>query len=451
MEPNMIRGTGGPRGLSRRQFVQSLAAAGVGALLTRTASAQTEAASSDVMNVALLGAGSQGRVLMACCLRIPNIRFRAVCDIWPYHQRYAANILKKYDQEVNVYDDYRQMLDKEPGLDAVLIASPDWVHAEHTVACLEAGKHVYCEKEMSNTLDGARQMVLAARTTGKQLQIGHQRRSNPRYHHALKMIKNDKILGRITHTRGQWNRSRRLDVGWPRGEEMSEATLAQYGYASMDEMRNWRWYRKFSGGPIADLGSHQIDIFNWFLEAPPTAVMASGGIDYYTEKGRDWYDNVMAIYEYAPPAGTVRGFYEVLNTTSYGGYYEVFMGDEGSLVISEDASKGFIIREPQAKRKEWENEADKVMEKGQEAIILDVNASRKATTQGAAESLEAEKDSQKPEHQPHLENFFDAVRGRAKLNCDADVAYETAVTVLKVNEAVAAGKRLTYQADEFKV
>ena len=97
---------------------------------------------------------------------------------------------------MNVYEDFSDMLAKEPQLDAVIVATPDWMHAEHTNACLEAGKHVYCEKEMSNTLAGAASMVRTARETGKLLQIGHQRRSNPRYWHALRLIEKDKVLGR---------------------------------------------------------------------------------------------------------------------------------------------------------------------------------------------------------------------------------------------------------------
>ncbi len=63
----------------------------------------------------------------------------------------------------------------------VLIATPDFWHAPMTNTCLKAGLHVYCEKMMSNTIDGARSMVRTMRETGKLLQIGHQRRSNPRY------------------------------------------------------------------------------------------------------------------------------------------------------------------------------------------------------------------------------------------------------------------------------
>ena len=126
------------------------------------------------INVALLGAGAQGQVLTEAMLRIPGLRIRAVCDIWTeYNQRRAVNTLKRFKHEVNGYDDYREMLDKEQAIDAVIIATPDFWHAQHTIDCLKAGKHVYCEKEMSNTLEGARSMVMASasrsasnRTTG---------------------------------------------------------------------------------------------------------------------------------------------------------------------------------------------------------------------------------------------------------------------------------------------
>src|SRR6185295_19531484 len=170
-----------------------------------------------VINVALLGAGAQGQVLTDSMLRIPGLRFRAVCDIWTeYNQKRVVNSLKKFKHEPNAYEDYREMLDKEKELDAVIIATPDFWHAQHAVDCLKAGKHVYCEKEMSNTLDGARRMVAAARETGKLLQIGHQRRSHPRYLHCYeKLLGEARLLGRIVTVNGQWNRAVSPDLGWP--------------------------------------------------------------------------------------------------------------------------------------------------------------------------------------------------------------------------------------------
>ncbi len=438
--------------LNRREFLGTAAAAGAGLMVTWPGWAQEQGAAPakvDELRVAFIGPGSQGRNLLTQCLKIPGIRFVAICDIWPYHQEYAANILKKYDQPVTVYSDYQELLAQEKDLDAAIIATPDWVHAEQASACLKAGLHVYCEKEMSNTLDGARQMVQAARATKKLLQIGHQRRSNPRYWHALKMIKNDKILGRITHVNGQWNRSRRFDLGWPEGKELDAAALKKYGYDTMDRFRNWRWYKQYSGGPMADLGSHQVDVFNWFLETPPAAVQAAGGLDNYED--REWYDNVLALYGYKVGGKNVRGFYEVLNTTSYGGFFEAFLGDEGALVISEDTRKGFIFREQEATRRAWEDEASKIETMGRDAIELKIGETLRPDGTKDPEGQRLLEESQKPPHQLHLENFFNAIRSGTPLSCPPEVAFETAVSVLKANEAVEKGCRIDFKAEEFKV
>jgi predicted dehydrogenase len=436
--------------INRREFMRSAAAAGAALMVTVPGWAQ-EAAKPRELAVAIIGPGSQGRFLVTNCLKIPGVRFVAVCDIWPYAQEYCSKLLKKYDMPVSVYTDYREMLAKEKQLDAVIVATPDWMHAEHANACLRAGKHVYCEKEMSNTLESARSMVQTMRETGKLLQIGHQRRSNPRYWHALKMIEKDKILGRITHVYGQWNRPELYELGYPKGRELDAETLQRYGYANMDEFRNWRWYRKYSGGPMADLGSHQVDVFNWFLHTPPKSVFGSGGLDYYTQQaGRDWYDNCLAIYQFQTGAGPVRGFYEVYNTTSYGGFYETFMGDEGTLVISEDPRKGFIFREQKAKKRQWEDEAEKIEAMDRDAITLKIGETLSSDGQKTPEAQKMLEMAAKPPHQLHLENFFDAVRGQVSLNCPADLAYEVCVSVLRANESIDSGRRYDFLSTEFR-
>ncbi len=443
------------REMNRRSFLASAAAAGTGLAMAQSSVAQSPQTASNDLNIGIIGVGAQGRVLIEAIRHIPGIRFKAVCDIWSYSQRYASRRLKSYGHIVNVYEDYREMLDKEKDLDAVVIATPDWMHAEHAIACMEAGLDVYCEKEMSNSLEKARQMVLAARRTGRLLQIGHQRRSNPRYIHAIDtLIHKENLLGRVNHAFAQWNRAKSADRGWPRRDEIDPATLAKYGYDSMSQFRNWRWYRKYGGGPIVDLGSHQIDIFSWVFGTNPKSVVASGGVDFYPN--HEWYDNVMTIYEYDTPHGTARAFYQVLTTTSYGGYGETFMGEDGSLEISEMPARGNAVRrEEHAKdNPKWEELARRgmlvrekvpIVESATTNVLLDV----RETPELGKWPLPIE--LTKPFHQPHLENFFDAIRLGTPLNCPGEVGYETAVAVLKVNEAVEAGRELVFKQEDFEV
>jgi predicted dehydrogenase len=405
------------------------------------------------LNIALLGAGAQGEVLRNAMLKLPGLKYRAVCDIWEeYNLKRAVNVLKKYKYEVNGYTDYREMLDKEKDLDAVVIATPDFWHARHAIDCLKAGLHVYCEKEMATNLEDAKNIVLTARESGKLLQIGHQRRSHPKYIHAYhKLIKEAKLLGRIVTVNGQWNRAVAPDESWPSSVEIPAARLKQYGFESMHQFRNWRWYKGLGGGPIVDLGSHQIDIYSWFLEAHPKAVVANGGTDYYSKDTHEWYDTVMAIYEYETKEGLTRAYYQTQTTNSSQGYYENFMGDEGTLLISESGARGSVYREATAPAwDEWVRKgyvtAPKIMEtKAEPDVVLDVRETISPDEHKIPVKM------LDPYHMPHLSNFFNSVRGLEKLNCPGEIGYETAVAVLKVNEAIEAGRRLEIDPREFQI
>lgn len=459
-----------PSDQTRRDFFTTGLKLGAAVLvapyLARAQAGADASGGSRTLNVALIGCGEQGRVLLNAALKIPDLRFRAVCDIWEYNRTYGERLLGKFGHAVKAFSDYREMLAATADLDAVIVATPDFMHAEHTNACLRAGKHVYCEKLMANTVENARSMVHTQRETGKLLQIGHQRRSNPRYVHARDKIVRPGLLGRVTTINGQWNRAVSDDLGFPARHALPEATLHQYGYANMHEFRNWRWFKKYAGGPISDLGSHQIDVFNWMLGSNPTSVLAGGGVDYY--QTHEWYDNVMAIYEYPTTAGPVRAFYQVLTTTSAGGgYHEYFMGDEGALKLSENPKYTRLFREARAPDwdhwvaagvlgkpgvgeegapapvKPWEKPKPKFSLAPPRASVVDV----RETAELSAWELPVTLD--KAIHQPHLENFFDAIRTGSPLSCPAESAFASAVTILRVNEAVAMRRQLDFTVADF--
>ena len=435
--------------ITRREFVRTTTAAGAGLMLAggKHIFAQGKSANGK-LNIALIGFGAQGRVLLESLLKIEGIQLVAVVDIWEYARTYAERYIKKMGVEVRAYENYEDLLAKEKDLQAVIVATPDFWHAPITIACLKAGLHVYCEKMMSNTIEGSRSMVQTMRETGKLLQIGHQRRSNPRYIFALnRLIREAKICGRLTAANAQWNRAAAEDFGWPKKAAMSAEQLSKYGFTDMHQFRNWRWFKGLGGGPLSDLGAHQIDIFNWWFDAKPRSVMASGGVDYY--QNHEWCDNAMVIYEFALPTGVARAFYQVQTTTSAGGgYFEYFMGDEGSLKMSENPKLTALYREARAPA--WDDWVRKNYLRAQQAPAAAPADAAKVDVRETAQlaTYEIPVSFNKAIHQPHLENFFKAVRGEAKLNCPGDEAFASEYVIHKATEAMDAGKKLEITAAE---
>jgi len=438
--------------MNRRTFLAGAAAAGAGAVLTggvRPSRGQAAKKAADV-NVGIIGTGTQGMVLLRDALRIPGVKFRAVCDIWKFSQRYGAGTIRKYKTQPkpNVYEDYREMLAKEKDLDACIVATPDWMHAEHAVAAMKAGLHVYCEKEMSKSLSLAADMAKASRETGKMLQIGHQRRSNPVYLWALKLINEDKVLGKMRSCHGQWNRAASPKRTWPEKYVITADMLKKFGYGSMDEFRNWRWYKKYSSGPIADLGSHQIDIFSWYVGVEPHSVSAVGGNDYWPD--REWYEDVMCLYEYKPKAGpSVRAFYQIQSTNGFGHYYERFMGDKGTLTMSEDHRKCCYVPERDNPLPDWMAAVEAIDIGGTKAVPL-VPALKKKNAAAAKDMAIWQTTNI---HQFHLQNFFNAIRAgdAKKLTCPPAVGYPTAVAVLNVIPAIEKGAKVELNEEAYKV
>jgi predicted dehydrogenase len=328
---------------------------------------------------------------------------------------------------------------------------------------------------MSNTIEGSRKMVETANKTGKLLQIGCQRRSNPRYLYCHeKLLQQNKVLGRIAVASAQWNRVVRSPLGWPRNTSLGRATLEKYGYESMTQFRNWRWYRGLGGGPVVSLGSHQIDVINWFLGTNPSSVTASGHTIYLDKNTHEWYDTVMAVYEYQTEQGPALAHYLILSSNRSGGDFERLLGDQGTLEVSETANRATVLPELwNSDNKVWARRVkegllvahDEMMNMIDQLTVEQVankffvgeslpmprGLVKDTVWSGNHRLLKVPIEMNKPFHQPHLENFFDAIRGRATLNCPAEVGYKTTVVVLKVNEAVQAGRKLEFKPDEFVV
>lgn len=229
----------------------------------------------DKVNVAIVGYGAEGEVLMNSLLKLPYINFVAICDIWQPRCNYAAAlVMRQLKQKPARYtivlggkdpyaplvkkgrmgeikgENYKDLIKNHANeLDAVIIATPDFWHSPMTVDFLNAGVNVYCEKMMSDTLEGAKAMVRAARKSGKLLQIGHQRTSNPRYIYARDvLLRKHNICGNIMACNGQWNRAVSQDLTWPEKSAIPVEKLKEYGYKDMHQFKNWRWFKGLGGG-----------------------------------------------------------------------------------------------------------------------------------------------------------------------------------------------------------
>ena len=251
---------------------------------------------------------------------------------------------------------------------------------------------------------------------------------------------------------GQWNRAVSPDLGAPDRYAIPDARLKQYGFKDMHQFRNWRWYKGKGGGPIVDLGSHQIDIYNWFLGAQP---LARDG----QRRARLPRPEDARVVRHGDGRSTTttrrtarrKAYYQTQTTNGSQGYFENFMGDQGTLVISESEANypGPLYRDPNAPawdewvQKGYVSAPEAPGGQGEERLRRGARtcASRSRPTEHTVPVVLRD-----PYHQPHLQNFFDAVRGKAKLNCPAEVGYETAVTVLKVNEAIEAKCAAVVQA-----
>ncbi|MFK7911008.1 MAG: Gfo/Idh/MocA family oxidoreductase [Akkermansiaceae bacterium] len=440
--------------MNRRDFLsKGSTIAGAGLVLGAPSILKAADGNNDKINIALIGMGKQGRVLFEAMSNIPGLHFQAVCDIWDYNLKGGAGKVRALQGDMpNRYTDIDELLEKEEGLDVAIVATPDFWHSPHTVKCLEAGLHVYCEKMMSNTIDGARDMVRAMEKSGKLCQIGHQRRSNPRYKFTLdNLINKANVCGTIVNVNGQWNRAVKSsqDISFNPRLTIDQDILTKYGYKDMHQFMNWRFYRDLSGGPISDLGAHQIDVYNWFLGTQPKSVFASGGNDYF--KDREHFDNVMAIFEYDTPQGSVRAFYQVLTTTSAGGgFFERFMGTDGTIKISEAASGSAIYRESSAP--EWDDLVRRGFMRKKAAPPKPKATDGVASYESAApEEFTIPGVLNKPPHQPHLENFFASVRGDAKLTCDARHAFESEAPIFWVNPSALKKEPIVFTPEQLQV
>ena len=413
--------------IGRRNFLKAVA--GLPALAGLGIAAATEGPiRGGPVRIGFIGLGGEGRVLLAQVDPAYG-DVRAICDINPDQLTKSDEVLKKTSRPAaKHYAEWKEMIARED-IEAVVIAVPLWAHADVTTACLEAGKHVLCEKMMAWDEAGCLRMRQAAITTGKVLEIGYQRNYNQMYQAAHEGIVKAGLLGDVYLSRIAWHRNgnwRRQ--GTPPSKDYDPS---KWGYPDFEHLWNWRLYNRYSRGLIAELASHELNIVNWFFGAEPTAVLGSGGVYRYKD-GREVPDHVYVTWEYADGRTAV---FSSVESNAFDHYYEAFFGTNGTLILQGE-SEAYLFDEGTGKPTGIE-----VTPAGK-GPALEASESRVADAAGRGQTGATSTGDRLVAYRNEISGFCAAVRTGRPLACGPDRAMGSARACIAAVEAVATRTRI---------
>jgi predicted dehydrogenase len=326
---------------SRRRFLaRSTASAAILATAGRSAHAADGATP---VAVGLIGCGPQGRSVARAMAQVPGVRVAAVVDPDSARRGQAATELAAADGGA----DLRRVLD-DPGIHAVIVATPDHWHAPAAILACDAGKHVYVEKPCSHNLREARLLRETASRRGLVVQHGTQSRSNPLVADAVALVR-EGLIGEVLFARA-WNVQRRRDIG--RRQPSDPPPGVDYdlwvGPAPLVPFQDnrfhytWRWWHAFGCGDVGNDGTHELDIARWGLgvDALPTRVAGLGGKAFFQDD-QEFPDTATIAYEFAAPGPAGRPRQLAFEMRLWSGNYPhncdsgvEFHGTDGMLFVS---------------------------------------------------------------------------------------------------------------------
>ena len=422
--------------LGRRNFMRALAGTPAVAALGAAAAVKGPVRGGPV-RLGFIGLGGEGRLL----LEQTDPRYGeavALCDINPDQLKRAADALVKTGRApVAHHADWKEMLQKER-LEGVVIATPLSTHADITVGCLEAGLHVLCEKMMAWDGASGRRMAEAAKRARRVLEIGHQRFYNPVYQAAYEGIVKAGLLGDVYHARLVWHRN----GSWRRQADLPspDFTAAQWGYPTFDHLVNWRLYKQYSRGHMAELASHMVAITDWFFGSTAETAVGSGGV-YRFKYGREVPDHTYVTLEY--PGGRTAVFTSI-ESNAFDDYYEAYYGTKGTLILKGEID-AYLFEEGASP---GESKATGIAVAPKTGPVGSASESRAADAAGAGKGKGAATGGgdRLAAYRHEIDGFCAAVRTAAPLKCGPERALASARACIAGFEAVERKTRIGVEA-----
>jgi len=408
----------------------------------------------DPVRVGVIGTGNQGRAHIRS-MNPQYVKVVAFSDIRPSNQVKARkDLIDKFGADarnIPLYENYRDLL-ADDRVEMVIIALPLHLHAEATIAALQAGKHVLCEKLMAKTVTQCKQMVRAAEKAGKLLAIGHQRHYSYLYANCLSIIEQGDIMGDIKHIRAYWHRNQ-TGMGAPDAPsgkydswhppipaEDEKVPYDKYGYSSLEELIRWRLHNRTGGGLMVELGSHQLDAVSIFLgKVHPVAVQGTGVTSFFTD-GRDVADHIFLTFEF-PEKVIVT--YSSICTNMFDGYGEQVMGTRATMIVDSERD-AYLFREMRSGAKDtrisWAEQrmSRPVADSGSSAQwVVSAGVPDTLTSRGYREEQE------------HMAWIIRHPESGQKPRCHGRLALADAVVALTANLAMKTQQRIAFKPEWF--
>ena len=328
---------------SRRTFLQSSGTAVAGITLASSLTSTMASCSAfNKVNVGLVGCNGMGFSDLKTFLENPQVECIALCDIdESVLNRRAADVEAiRGKKPANLYKDWRKLIENKD-VDVVIIGTPDHWHCLIMIAACEAGKDVYCEKPLGNSIEECNLMVKAAQKYKTVVQVGQWQRSDPHWLSAVDFIRSGKLgkirLVRVSSYQG-WCPSIPVlaDEPVPAGVDY-DMWLGPTHSRPFNRNRfhfTFRWFWDYAGGLMTDWGVHLLDFALFGMDVTtPKSIMAMGGKYGYPTDACETPDSLQTIYEF--DGFNVMWDHAIgINDGGYGRSHGLgFVGENGTLVV----------------------------------------------------------------------------------------------------------------------